>query len=580
MTTLPRPEYPRPQFVRREWLNLNGSWEFDYDDRDLGLKEAWYVSNRAFTQQITVPFPFQSELSGINDPTFHDVVWYRRAFELPQGWENQRVRLHFGAVDYRATVWLNGEFVTEHEGGHTPFSAEINALPGVNYLVVRVEDRSTDLEQPRGKQFWKEQSESIFYTRTTGIWQTVWLEPVASAYLERVHMTPNIDDLALNLEYSVAHAEIGQELEIDIRYQGRVLTRETLWVQTVPYRAACIFTLPELHLWSPEQPNLYDITFRLKDGDRVLDEVESYFGMRKVSTEGGHFLLNNQPYYQKLVLDQGYFPESLLAAPNDEALRQDIELTKAMGFNGARKHQKVEDPRYLYWADQLGLLVWGEMANCHTFGDTAIQRITAEWQEAIDRDYNHPSIVVWVPLNESWGVPRLVTDKRQPNHANALVYLTRSLDPSRLVVSNDGWEHTVSDLCTIHDYTANEDIAQRYQTPARAVSSKPANRRIHLPGYTYRGEPIILSEFGGIAFKQSNWDGWGYSSAEDAAEFSRCYREVMDLVLSLPVINGYCYTQFCDVEQEINGLLTYDRRPKIDIELIRAINHGQVETVP
>ncbi len=580
MTTLPRPEYPRPQFVRHDWLNLNGPWEFEFDDRDLGWKEGWYVSNRAFTQQILVPFPFQSKLSGINDATFHDVVWYRRSFDLPQAWESQRMLLHFGAVDYRATVWLNGEFVTEHEGGHTPFAAEINALPGVNYLVVRVEDRSTDLEQPRGKQFWKEQSESIFYTRTTGIWQTVWLEPVASAYLDRVHMTPNIDDLTLRLEFCIAHAEVGQRLEVDIRYQGQLLTHETLGVQSVPCRAACVLTLPELYLWSPEQPNLYDITFRLKDGDRVLDEVESYFGMRKVSTANGHFLLNNAPYYQKLVLDQGYFPESLLAAPSDEALRQDIELTKAMGFNGVRKHQKVEDPRYLYWADQLGLLVWGEMANCHTFGDTAIRRITTEWQAAIERDYNHPSIVVWVPLNESWGVPRLVTDKRQPDHANALVYLTRSLDPSRLVISNDGWEHTISDLCTIHDYTANEDIAARYKTPARAVAGKPAKRNIHVPGYPYRGEPIILSEFGGIAFKQSEWDGWGYSSAEDAAEFTRCYHDVMELVFSLPVIKGYCYTQFCDVEQEINGLLTYDRRPKIDIEVIRAINHGLVEAVP
>lgn len=564
--------------MRRAWLNLNGSWEFEYDDANNGLKEAWFMSNRAFSKTIVVPFPFQSQLSGIHDPTFHDVVWYRRAFELPADWERKRVLLHFGAVDYRATVWLNGEFVTAHEGGNTPFHAEIDALPGVNYLVVRVEDLSTDLEQPRGKQFWKEQSESIFYTRTTGIWQTVWLEPVESAYIERVHMTPNLDDHAVKLEYRLAHAHDGQELDVTIRYEGRVMARETLWVQAVPYRAAPVITLPELHLWSPEHPALYDITFRLKDGDTILDEVESYFGMRKVSTDAGKFMLNNEPYYQKLVLDQGYFPESLLAAPSDEALRQDVELTKAMGFNGVRKHQKVEDPRYLYWADRLGLLVWGEMANCHTFGDVAVKRITREWQEAVERDYNHPSIVVWVPLNESWGVPQLTTDQRQPDHMMALVYLTRSLDPSRLVVSNDGWEHTHSDLCTIHDYTDNKDIAKRYVTAARAVSSKPAKRVIYLPGYGYRGEPILLSEFGGIAFKQSAWDGWGYSSAQDADEFTRCYRAVMELVFSLPVINGYCYTQFCDVEQEINGLLTYDRRPKIAIETIRAINQGtQVE---
>jgi len=560
--------------MRHEWLNLNGTWEFEYDDSNLGMKEAWYVSNRLFSQQIVVPFPFQSELSGINDPTFHDVVWYRRSFELPADWQ-QRVVLHFGAVDYRASVWLNGEYVTSHEGGNTPFKAEINALPGRNYLVVRVEDLSTDLEQPRGKQFWKEQSESIFYTRTTGIWQTVWLEPVASAYIERVNITPNIDDHAVKLEYRVTHPVMGQELAVEITYAGRIMVRETVWVQAVPYLAACVITLPELHLWSPEHPNLYDVTFRLKNGDHILDEVTSYFGMRKVSTHGGKFMLNNEPYTQKLVLDQGYFPESLLAAPSDDALRNDVELAKSMGFNGVRKHQKVEDPRYLYWADQLGLLVWGEMANCHTFGDTAVKRITAEWQEAVERDYNHPSIVVWVPLNESWGVPHLTTDKRQPDHSMALVYLTRSLDQSRLVVSNDGWEHTHSDLCTIHDYTDNKDIAKRYKTSSRAAASKPANRVIYLPGYAYHGEPLILSEFGGIAFKQSKWDGWGYSSAEDAGEFTRRYREVMELVFSLPVIDGYCYTQFCDVEQEINGLLTYDRKPKIDLAIIRAINEDE-----
>jgi len=565
--------------MRREWLNLNGTWDFEFDDGDHGVKEAWYVSNRAFSRQIVVPYPFQSKLSGINDPSFHDVIWYRRQFDLPAGWEQRRVLLHFGAVDYAATVWLNGEFVTTHEGGNTPFTAEINPLPGTNYLVVRVEDRSTDLEQPRGKQFWKAQSESIFYTRTSGIWQTVWLEAVNSAYIERVQVTPNVDDHGIKLDYRIAPPVVGQELEVEIRYDGRIMARETMWVQSTPYRASCVITLPELHLWSPEQPDLYDITYRLKLGDSVLDEVESYFGMRKVSTEGSRFLLNDEPYTMKLVLDQGYFPDSLLAAPSDDALRADVELAKAMGFNGVRKHQKVEDPRYLYWADQLGLLVWGEMANCHTYGDRAVKRITAEWQEAVERDYNHPSIVAWVPINESWGVPRLTSDKRQSNHMLALVYLTRSLDQTRLVISNDGWEHTISDLCTIHDYTDNEQIAARYQTTAHAVSSTPARRLIYLPGFAYRGEPIILSEFGGIAFKQSEWDGWGYSSAEDAAEFTRCYSELMEIVHALPALDGYCYTQFCDVEQEINGLLTYDRRPKIDLAIIRAINEGAAVVV-
>ena len=579
MTNLPRPEYPRPQFVRRDWLNLNGVWDFEFDDENRGLKEGWFASNRPLGREIVVPFPFQSKLSGIGDTRFHDVVWYRRAFELPADWETKRVLLHFGAVDYRACVWLNGEFVAAHEGGHTPFAAEINPLPGTNYLVVRVEDRSTDLEQPRGKQFWEEESKSIFYTRTTGIWQSVWLEPVDRAYIERVNITPDVDNGTLKVEYRVNNPVPGQQIEVTVRYAGEVVAVEEAWVQNVPYRAALIIPIANAQLWSPEAPNLYDISFCLKNGGEVLYEVESYFGMRKVSTDASQFLLNDAPYTMKLVLDQGYFPDGLLAAPSDDALRRDVELAKEMGFNGVRKHQKVEDPRYLYWADRLGLLVWGEMANCFTFGDNAIKRITAEWQEAIERDYNHPCIVVWVPINESWGVPRLKTDPRQPDHTLAMYYLTLSLDQSRLVISNDGWEHTISDLCTIHDYTANEAIHLRYQTAAQAVAAKPANRPIYLPGFAYRGEPIILSEFGGIAYRKSEWEGWGYSSAGSETEFLECYRSLMTIVHNLPAVQGYCYTQFTDVEQEINGLLTYDRQPKIDLALIRAINEGQLETV-
>jgi beta-galactosidase/beta-glucuronidase len=579
--SVPRHEYPRPQFERSEWLNLNGSWNFEFDDLNKGVEEKW-IEGHDFSQKIIVPFSYQSELSGIGQTEFHDLVWYEREFMVPNKWDGNRIILHFGAVDYRAWVWVNGIYVTYHEGGHTPFQTEItNVLQkGSNKIVVRVEDPSGDLDQPRGKQYWKEKSESIFYTRTTGIWQTVWLEAVSQTYLDKVKLTPDIDADEITIDYSVNSGRPQQQLEIEISFAGELVAKDI--VQLYQNKASRKIYLNDFNvhgvgrLWSPEHPNLYDIIFRIKENDQVLDEVKSYFGMRKISVENGRVMLNNRPYYMKLVLDQGYFPEGILTPPSDEDIKKDVELTKEMGFNGARKHQKVEDPRYLYWTDRLGLLVWGEMANSYTYTDDAVRRITSEWQEAIERDYNHPSIVVWVPLNESWGVPRLLADKRQQDHSLSLYYLTKSLDPTRLVISNDGWEHTKSDICTIHDYESQKDVLKaRYSSIDSTINSTPGNRYIYVPGYDYHGEPIQVSEFGGIAYKKSDWEGWGYSGATNDEEFTERYYNVVSGLLESPLVQGFCYTQLTDVEQEINGLLTYDRQPKIALDKIRSINEGR-----
>jgi beta-galactosidase/beta-glucuronidase len=586
--SIPRSEYPRPQFQRKDWLNLNGEWQFEFDDHQVGLTQKWFETNKtnSFSKKITVPFSYQSELSGIGLTEFHDLVWYKKSFIIPSNWTDKQVILHFGAVDYRAWVWVNGQFVTYHEGGHTPFQIDVTTAlkEGVNEIVVRVEDPSGDLDQPRGKQYWKEKSESIFYTRTTGIWQTVWLEAVSSTFLQKVKLTPNIDTDEILVEFEVNQdkANLTQTLEIEISFEGGLVAKDL--IQIVQSRGSRQIYLNDFNvhgvgrLWSPENPNLYDIVFRIRENDQVIDEVQSYFGMRKISIENGQVMLNNRPYYMKLVLDQGYFPQGILTPPSDEDIKKDVELTKEMGFNGARKHQKIEDPRYLYWTDKLGLLVWGEMANSYTYTDDAVQRITNEWQEAIERDYNHPSIVVWVPLNESWGVPRLLSDKRQQDHTLALYYLTKSLDSTRLVISNDGWEHTKSDLCTIHDYESNKEILkERYSRVDLAIQSTPGDRYVYVPGYKYDGEPIQVTEFGGIAYKKSDWEGWGYSGATSDEEFEDRYYKVVSALLESPLVQGFCYTQLTDVEQEINGLLTYDRKPKIALEKIRAINEGEKE---
>jgi len=589
----PRPEYPRPQFRRPGWTNLNGEWSFAFDDEDSGLTRGWYdvsaedlETNSPLGRRITVPFCFQAPLSGIGETAFHDVVWYAREFESRlEDADEQRLLLHFGAVDYRANVWVNGTHTAHHEGGHTPFTADVTpALSERNVVVVRVEDPSRDVTIPRGKQYWREESEGIFYTRTTGIWQTVWLEHVSRQHIDSLRLTPDVDAAACDVEVAIEGLEPGLALRFTVELDGERVLDDRVGLQSAVVERRLPLTRrgeapdtphlsewPKPALWSPEHPNLYDLRLELSDsGGEILDTVESYFGMRKIEARDGKVFLNNRPYYQRLVLDQGYFPDGILTAPTDDDLRKDIELAKEMGFNGARKHQKVEDPRWLYWADRLGFLVWGEMSNAYRYSPGYVRRITTEWQEAVRRDYNHPCIGAWVPMNESWGVPELATDPRQVEHLLTMYHLTRSLDTSRPVVSNDGWEHALTDLCTIHDYGDAQDLSRRYATPESSVSSQPANRSIYAPGHRYRGEPVLITEFGGIAFS-GDQEGWGYSTVTDAEQFLERYDSLIQALLQSAAVQGFCYTQLTDVEQEINGLLTYHRRPKTDTARIREI---------
>ncbi|MEK5178074.1 glycoside hydrolase family 2 [Paenibacillus sp. FSL R5-0636] len=581
-TSVPRPEYPRPQFARKDWLSLNGEWDFTFDDEDVGEEEQWYRADAKglFSRVIQVPFAFQSKLSGIEDPSFHDVVWYRRTFEVPEGWNGKRIVLHFGAVDYLAKVWVNGQLVAVHEGGHTPFQADItpSLIKGNNTIILRAEDFSRDVTLPRGKQYWLEQSAAIFYTRTTGIWQSVWLEPLSAVHLSKTMMTPDIDRNEIRLRTFLQGFKSADplKLRITVSYDGEVIAEDQYMLKNAEQlRAIGLGDFADHglgRLWSPEHPNLYDIQFQLLRNEEVIDEAASYFGMRKVSIENGKLCLNNRPYFQRLVLDQGYFPDGILTAPTDEELKRDAQLTKEMGFNGVRKHQKTEDPRFLYWCDKLGLLVWSEAANAYEYSEEYVRRFTKEWQEIIERDYNHPCIVTWVPLNESWGVPNVQIDTRQQQHGLAMYHLTKSLDEMRPVVYNDGWEHMTTDLVTIHDYESHQEVLEdRYATAESSVNAMPANRKIFVGGASYQGQPILVSEFGGIAFKKSEWEGWGYSGAENEEDFLMKLKAVVDPMFTSPVIQGYCYTQLTDVEQEINGLLTYDRQPKAPLEAIRNI---------
>jgi beta-galactosidase/beta-glucuronidase len=589
----PRPHgtrhgYPRPQLVREDFISLDGPWEFAIDPEGDASQEGI-----RFKQQITVPFAPETQASGIGQSGFFNACWYRRTVDVPRLLTNQRVILHFGAVDYQATVWVNGKLAVRHEGGYTPFSADITDLLVAGRqqtIVVRAEDDPHDLAKPRGKQDWKLEPHSIWYYRTTGIWQSVWMERVNGTHIRSVKWTPNIEHWQIAL-----HARIEGPQSEDTRLRVRLRAHGRTRAEDV-YRVGAggdvqrIIQLPDPGiedqrcelLWSVSSPNLIDVDLELLDADgNVIDSATSYVGMRAIHVSGRHVLLNGRPLTQRLVLDQGYWPDGGLTAPDDEAYRRDVELVKAMGFNGVRKHQKIESPRFLYWADRLGLLVWEEMPSVYTFSDEGMRRLTRQWMEAIERDHSHPCIITWVPFNESWGVPDLPRVEAQRHAVQALYHLTKMLDATRPVISNDGWEATDSDLLGIHDYDANpKSIRRRYEGDELQdilhvlEHERPGHRILLLEEFEYGGQPLILTEFGGIAFSREGNGTWGYSRAGTPDELAAQYLNLLSAVRSLPMFSGYCYTQFTDTYQEANGLLYMDRTPKFALEEIACATRG------
>ncbi len=590
------PAYPRPQLVRADWTSLNGQWRFAYDDEARYTKPSDIAS---WPLTINVPFPPESRASGIHDRGFHPVCWYQREFDVVRS--EGRVLLHLGAVDYAATVWVNDQVVAVHEGGHTPICADISAALRTGRrqtLTVRADDDPDDLTKPRGKQDWLLHPHAIWYPRTSGIWQTVWLERVAATYIEALRWTPHVDGFAFTLEARIGGTMVeGLVLEVELRRGDKLLAHDRYRVLDRDIDRRIILSDPGIDdyrnelLWSPERPILIDAYLTLSRSGDTLDEVRSYTALRQVTISRDRFMLNGRPYTLRMVLDQGYWPDTLLAAPNDNALRRDVELAKAMGFNGVRKHQKIENPRYLYWADRLGLVVWAEMPSAYRFTAQAIRRTVQEWTEAIARDYSHPCIIVWVPFNESWGVPELPSIGQHRHAVDALYHLTKTLDATRPVIGNDGWESTATDIIGIHDYDSDvEALAQRYGKevdPAQLFDRRrPGGRVLTLDGYPHRGQPIFLSEFGGIAIlpasKRERKGAWGYTRATTKAEFANLFEALFDTVRSAPLFSGYCYTQFSDTFQEKNGLLTADRRPKLPLARIAEIvgrRHSRIQEV-
>ncbi|MDA3956719.1 glycoside hydrolase family 2 protein [Oceanispirochaeta sp.] len=572
-------DYPRPDFTRKQWIDLNGKWDFEWDDSNRGETEQWF-SDHKFQSEILVPYCYQSSLSGIHDKAMHPVVWYRKDLILDAEFLDKRVLLNFGAVDFETKVWINGQFLGQHTGGNCSFSFDASLLlkSGKNSIVIRVEDQA-DPVQPRGKQNWREKPFGCWYTPTTGIWQSVWLAKVGKTYLESLYITPDIDTKSAKMDLSIRHFTPGLTIKAELNFKGAPFkTMEVSSNSRYPVITVNIDIDDELDsdfLWNPENPNLFDVKISLLNQGMLVDSVSSYFGMRKISIQKGVILLNNVPYLQKLILDQGYWENGLLTAPSDDALKEDILKAKAMGFNGARKHQKMEDPRYYYWADRLGFLVWGEMPSNYHFSRKGIELIATEWQDFIKRSYNHPSIVAWVPVNESWGVWNIIVDKQKQQFCDMLYHLTKSLDPSRIVSSNDGWEQGKSDICAIHDYTADgKDFLEKASRKEKYLETYSDSRFIYAQGYKYEGQPVILTEYGGIAF-DDGLEGWGYQGkVKNEAEFLDRFKSITEAILQTGYFFGFCYTQLTDVQQEINGLLRPDRSFKVAPEKIKKILDG------
>ncbi|HVM31005.1 MAG TPA: glycoside hydrolase family 2 TIM barrel-domain containing protein [Candidatus Limnocylindrales bacterium] len=591
--------HPSPQLRRQDWLDLSGRWGFAHDDGDIGLMQGWNDRADPFDRVIEVPYPPESRLSGIHDPDEHPVVWYRRGFrlsEVPGYSRGKKLLLKFGAVDYSACVWVNGHFLTRHEGGHSSFTVDITAAledGDEQVLTVRAEDQPHDLTQPRGKQYWESRPADIWYHRTTGIWQPVWLEAVEATHVEHLSWTPDTRRGRVGVSVRL-NREPDREMRMRLRLsiEGQVLADDTYLVQhqesgrEIRLEPAAGHLHRHRLLWSPKHPNLVDAEVVLQDRHGgVIDVIQSYVGLRSVEAADGLFLLNGQPSYLRLVLAQGYWPDSHLAAPSVEALRHEVEMIKALGFNGVRIHQKVEDPRFLYWCDRLGLFVWAEMANAYAFTENAVKRLTNEWMQVVRRDYSHPSIVTWVPFNESWGVPDLPGDQAQRDFVRGIYHLTRALDPTRPVIANDGWEHLVGDIWGIHDYALDGTVIRnRYGTPEaldEALQGRPQYHRAVLDETARAGQPVVLSEFGGITFAPQPgvpWFGYGSVANEDA--FLERYEDLLMAVLDSPGLAGFCYTQLADTEQETNGLLHADRTPKLDPEIVRAITSRPSRAIP
>ena len=569
---MPRPEHPRPDFQRALWLNLNGPWEFEID-KDGAISTAEVKPDRKLPRTILVPFCPESKPSGIGETDFMKHLMYRRTFSLPPEMKGKRILLNFGAVDWEATVWVNGTRMGGHKGGYTPFWFDITEQlrDGQNEIFLSVWDDTASGLQATGKQSHKRESYGCLYTRTTGIWQTVYLEAVGPTWVREFSLLPDVAGGRLLVQAWITGPCNAATVRLEALADGKPVAQEEI---TAAWRTTLgVLCIPKPRLWEPGAPFLYDLKISVLRDGKTLDEVNTYFGMRKVHIEGNRFLINDKPIFQRTVLDQGFYPDGIYTAPSDATLRRDVELSMAAGFNGARLHQKVFEPRLLYWADKLGYLVWGEYPNwgVNLSKPEAHTQVVLEWQEVLRRDRNHPAIVGWCPLNETANAD----DVSRVEH---LLALTQMIDPTRPFLDSSGYSHMVAgtDVFDSHNYNQNpEAFAAQYATFA-LTGTKPFQNHAGKEN-PYAGQPYFVSEYGGTKLlgstDKTRTKAWGYgTAAENVEEFFQRYKGLTDALLDNPNMFGFCYTQLTDIEQEQNGVYFYDRSPKYDPARLKAIN--------
>lgn len=572
-----RNEYPRPQMRRKDWTPLNGEWDFCFDDEDTGLKKGLYTGEGDFDLKINVPFSYQCAASGIGDESDHPIVWYRKRIALDK--TDKRTLLCFNGCDWQADVWVNGCHIVRHTGGYAPFSADATDFlkEGENVIVVRCFDPS-DPSIPRGKQTWTGERFLCWYAPTTGIWQSVWMETFSDDCIQSLTVETAPESRAVRGDLTSLYG-LADEAEFAVSFKGEEVGR--FRISLTGKRTHYELYLKELErfgnsfYWSPKTPKLFYADINLYRGGKLIDTVKIRFGMRKVCIdENGKICLNGEPLFQKLVLDQGYWAESGLTPPSAEALKKDIELAMAMGFNGARKHQKLEDPYFYYYAEELGFLTWCEMPSAYEFQENEIASFTKEWQEVVAVARNFTSNICYVPFNESWGIQKVCDDSEQQNFARSIYYLTRALDPSRLVSTNDGWENLdKTDIVSVHDYAADSALFRKKYNGEGYDELHPQGKKLMAEGCLYGGQPLVLTEFGGIAMaRDMTKENWGYGDgARNIEEFFARYENLISGICETE-FQGFCYTQLTDVQQEVNGLLYPDRTPKVSISRLKEIN--------
>jgi len=568
-------EYPRPQLFRSSYQLLNGKWEFAFGD---GATDEQMICGFDDKLQINVPFSYQSALSGIGTEERHDVVWYSRIINIEKAQLEGRVLLHLEGCDYETSVFVNGFFVGSDKGGYHRLSFDCtNALrEGENTVVIKACD-DYSVEKPRGKQRAKDTNYGCWYTDTTGIYKTAWMEFVPNTYLKKVIIKPNADEGSAILEYQIEGDAIGAQMLARITYEGReiAIARSEI-VDNGSVISVDLTKTEPIHLWNVFEPALYEVEISIIKNGVLVDKAMSYFGVRSIDIENGRIYLNGKELYQKLALDQGYWREGLLTPPNEKALVDDITDMADMGFNGVRKHQKVEDERYLYYADIVGFIVWAEMPSMYSNTENSRRVFEREWLLALDQQRNHPCVLTWVPFNESWGIEEILHDKVVQDFVNDIYHKTKAIDPTRPVITNDGWEHTISDILTIHHYEQDgQKLHSYYDTVEKCCADKweSHHKGAFASGYGYCGQPIIISEFGGTAFvSDTTGENWGYGvGVNNLEEFYARFASLVEAIDSLPYSCGYCYTQVTDVQQEVNGLLDFDHISKFDKETIKKI---------